>query len=491
MIVEILGAKLLAPYLGTSHFVWTAQIGVTLVALASGYALGGRLADRSTGLHTLYWALLLAAVYLGLSVWWVEPVAFWSLKFQQLPVGSLVTAMILYFPPLAMLAVTTPFLVRALTTSLQSVGASVGRLSALSTLGSVLGTVMIGYVLIPLLPNTRIMFFVSAVLIGLSAVYFLIWGQAGRGKALTVGVVGLGLSFYAAGQPLLRVPSGARELFRGNSNFGLLQVVEPGFSGLRYYLNDCLVQNTYRTTDHQSSSLFTYMLSGLARVYTPEIREVLCVGMGIGIVPMDFARAGARVDVVEINEAIVPVAEQYFDLDPTKLRITVGDGRHYLAVTTNRYDTIILDAFLGESVPSHLMSREALTVMKQRLRPDGTLVMNTFGDTTLGRDYFLASLYRTLRVVFREVRVHAMGNGNVFFLAGDREGLSALRPPDLSGVPGGLLGQVRGTYDTLMDLEGRKGDVLTDDFNPMDFYDAVNREKFRRMLALNAKVAGN
>src|SRR5579872_7017384 len=95
LIVEILGAKMLAPYVGTSHFVWTAQIAVTLVALAAGYALGGWVADRSAQLRHLYMALLPAALWLCGAAWACEPVALWSLRFR-LALGSLLTSTILF-----------------------------------------------------------------------------------------------------------------------------------------------------------------------------------------------------------------------------------------------------------------------------------------------------------------------------------------------------------------------------------------------------------
>ena len=76
MIVEILGAKMLSPYVGTSHFVWTAQIAVTLVALACGYYAGGRLVDRSLRMGRLYAGILVAGVYLALTVAITEPVAY-------------------------------------------------------------------------------------------------------------------------------------------------------------------------------------------------------------------------------------------------------------------------------------------------------------------------------------------------------------------------------------------------------------------------------
>src|SRR5258708_1546002 len=114
MIVEILGAKMLSPFVGMSHFVWTAQIAVTLVALAVGYYFGGRLADQSQKLSWLFSAILCAAVYLALTVIICEPIAYWCLNFN-LAVGSLLASALLFFIPLALLAMTGPFLVRVIT----------------------------------------------------------------------------------------------------------------------------------------------------------------------------------------------------------------------------------------------------------------------------------------------------------------------------------------------------------------------------------------
>ena len=125
MVVEILGAKMLSPYVGLSHFVWTAQIAVTLVALACGYYAGGRLADKCQHLSRLYWAILAAAGYLTVTVLICEPVAYWALDFS-LPVGSLLASAILFFVPLALLAMTGPYLVRVITSSVSGLGGNVG-----------------------------------------------------------------------------------------------------------------------------------------------------------------------------------------------------------------------------------------------------------------------------------------------------------------------------------------------------------------------------
>src|SRR5208337_1098308 len=153
MIVEILGAKILAPWFGTSHFVWTAQIAVTLMALAAGYYAGGRLVTGSARLGRLYGAIVIAAAYLALATALREWIAYLFLPLP-LAAGSLLSSVFLFFPPLGMLAMTGPFLVRVLTSAVSEVGGNVGRLTSVSTMGSFAGTLAIGYILIPLLPNS-------------------------------------------------------------------------------------------------------------------------------------------------------------------------------------------------------------------------------------------------------------------------------------------------------------------------------------------------
>ena len=168
MIVEILGAKMLSPFLGTSHFVWTAQIAVTMVALACGYYAGGWLVDRVLRPGRIYGAILIAAAYLALSIPFIEKVAYGFLRFD-LAVGSLLASAFLFFIPLSLLAMVGPFFVRVLTSSVSGVGGNVGRLSAISTLGSFAGTVLIGYVLIPFLPNSTTMYLTAMLLMVVSA----------------------------------------------------------------------------------------------------------------------------------------------------------------------------------------------------------------------------------------------------------------------------------------------------------------------------------
>jgi spermidine synthase len=489
LVVEILGAKMLSPYVGSSHFVWTAQIAVTLIALALGYYFGGRLVDRSPALHRLYNCIAAAAIYLSLSVVACEKVAYAFLNLN-LALGAFLASMFLFFVPLTLLAATGPFVIRVLTQSVEVVGGQVGRLSAISTLGSVAGTILIGYVLLPFLPNSTTMFITSGVLLALAGAYF-IFNRAGpaRRNNLTLLILGLMtlLSAWALNDLLRNKLHYMTRLYRGNSNFGELQVLEHKSSGRRYYLNDFLVQNTYDPKEKISLSLFTYMLRELAFGYSTNLQNALCIGMGIGIVPRELAREGVHTDVVEINPAIVPVAQKYFDFDPAAVHITIGDGRFYINKSQKHYDTIVLDAFLGDSSPSHLMTREAFSEMARLLGPDGVLVINSFGDFRPGRDFFLSSLDKTLRAVFKNVNIHASGNGNVFFAASQRDLKLNLRPnrqlPDENDLPS----EFNMATSLAPPPNPAAGKILTDDYNPVDFYDATNREQHRRSLAFSIR----
>ncbi|HKQ37666.1 MAG TPA: fused MFS/spermidine synthase, partial [Verrucomicrobiae bacterium] len=354
--------------------------------------------------------------------------------------------------------------------------------------GSFAGTVLIGYWLIPAFPNSMSMYATAVVLMLVSGGYFFIWSRRRLAPAAAAIIMSAALGAYAVHETTRPQFENVTELARKNSPFGLLQVLQDKHTSRRYYLNDYLTQNTYDTQAKQSISMFTYMLHLLAKAYTPDLTNVLCIGLGVGIVPMEFAREGISVDVVEINPAVVQLATKYFDLDPARLRITFGDGRYFVNRTRKQYDAIILDAFLGDSSPSHLMTREAFSEMRRALKPTGTLVINSFGDFGAGRDFLTASIYKTLAVVFTSVRIHAEGlHGNTLFVASPNADLKILREPDLSGVHSSAARQVAAAFESLREVTASSGRVLTDDYNPVEFYDAANREELRKNLALGVR----
>jgi len=485
LVVEILGAKMLSPYVGTSHFVWTAQITVTLISLALGYYLGGRLVDLSPRLDRLFFCIVFAAIYLALSVLVVEHVAYAFLTFN-LALGALLASATLFFVPLTLLAAVGPFLIRVLTISFNAIGSQVGRLSAISTLGSVLGTLLIGYVLIPFLPNSVTMYVTASVLCLTAVFYYAVWGRENLGIVIVLAVISLGVGFVGVRYDLQPHWSRVKQLYRGNSNFGMLQVVQMNNSPRRFYLNDFLVQNTYDADARKSTSLFTYMLRYLTQGYTTNPQNVLCIGLGVGIVPGEFARNGLHVDVVEINPAVIPVAREFFNFEPEKCRVTIADGRYVLNSSRSTYDAVVLDAFLGDSSPAHLMTREAFANIRRILKPNGVLVINSFGDLAAGKDFFAASLAKTLNSVFPSLRAHGTGNGNLFFVASTNPKLE-LHPVSTTDAHPDVANEIATCLASTLTIDTADGRILTDDFNPVDFYDAHNRELHRRGLAFSIK----
>lgn len=484
LVVEILGAKMLTPWFGSSHFVWTAQITITLLALAAGYALGGWLADRTDRLAFIYTGLVGAGAYLALAVKVRSGLAAACLGLD-LALGSIVASLAMFFIPLTLLAAVGPFFVRRLTASVENVGRAVGRLSALSTIGSVAGVLLTSYVLVPYFRDSSGMLATALILGVLAAVYFLGWGwgEPGQGAAVALAIAGFLAGFVALKSERPQESSSLVLLEQANSHFGNMQVVETRNGLARYYLNDRLTQNTYQPSSRSSLSMFTYALQHLSRAYTPKLETALCLGMGIGITPGRLAAEGIRVDVVEINPAVVGLAERWFDFSRQAVRLTIDDARHHLRVSTNRYDTVHLDAFLGDSSPSHLMTREAFGEIRSHLNPGGTLVINSFAHFEAGRDFFGASLHKTLAAVFRTVRVHVSPGGNVFFVASDATPLTFTPPVDLSSVHPAIRGDLQQTLAHPTEVNDARGMVLTDDYNPVDYYDAGNRENVRRMLA--------
>jgi spermidine synthase len=403
----------------------------------------------------------------------------------NLALGALLASATLFFVPLTLLAAVGPFLIRVLALSFSSIGSQVGRLSAISTLGSVIGTLLIGYVLIPFFPNSVTMYVTASVLCLPCLLYYFLWARKSPAIAV-ICALALVVGFIGVRHDLQPRWEKVKELYRGNSNFGMLQVVQLKNSPRRFYLNDFLVQNTYDSIAHKSTSLFTYMLRYLAQGYTTNLHNVLCIGMGVGIVPGQLARDGVQVDVIEINPAVIPVARDFFNFEPEKCRITIADGRYVINSTRSTYDAVVLDAFLGDSSPGHLMTREAFANIKRILNPNGVLVINSFGDLASGKDFFAASLAKTLNSVFPSVRAHGTGNGNLFFVASANPKLE-LHPVSTADAHPDVTTDVATCLASVLAIEQGDGRLLTDDFNPAEFYDAHNREMHRRSLAFSIR----
>ena len=475
LVIEVVGTRLLAPLLGQSHYVWTAQISVTLSGLAAGYALGGRWSRRGRGLGTMYLAIGAAGASLVAAVetaaWVVERTLPLSLGFS-----TLVTSTTLFFVPLTLLATLSPLIAVELSRAADepaAPGPLLGRILAVSTIGSVAGALLSAFVLIPNLPGATSLYATAALLLALSVSYTALFARRETAAVAAVSLlilVSLG-AVWTQRQPGHLVPALSDELERAPSPYGTLQVLQERRGSRRFLMNDNLMQAAVDTNEWKSSAVFADLVLSLLRGFKPDLQRVLCIGLGAGIIPMELAADGADVDVVEINPEIERLAVRWFGYRPDLAPVRIADGRTFMHRTGEQWDAVVIDAFLGESVPGHLVTIEALQAMRSRLRPGGVILIDAFAPAPAGNDFLVTSFARTLQAMFNEVRAYQV-LGNIVFVAGDR-----LESPKVFDVTRGYRysrGALEFGLAHPVALHPERGLLLTDRFNPLDVHEAEN-----------------
>jgi spermidine synthase len=481
MIIEIVGARRLIPFLGTSHYVWTAQISVTLLAMAAGYWIGGRLSVRLRSPRGFFVAIIGGSLYLAFSTYFTEDVALWS-HGMSAPAGSFLVSLFLFFPCIMAFSMALPWLSRLVAERLTDVGPIVGRLAALGTAGSIVGTLLISYVLIPAVSNSTMLLGTAFGLTAVSLPGAFLSDRRGRICAVAllilIGAALLLLSLF----PRQRQFQTATELFHADTFSGLVQVLESHSGEWRLLMTDYLVQNQYDPRQQQSMSEFSYVMQSLVRHYSDRLEQVLCIGLGAGILPRQLAAEGIQVDVVEINPLILSVAREFFDFEESpRTHVFIDDGRRYLRSNTRRYDAILIDAFSGDTAPEHLMTVEAFSEAARSLADDGILILNTFADFQSPRHSYSSALEATLTSVFPSVRSHGLEDtdSSVFYVASR----TPLRDPPVSIDTEGVHPACRDAVEAIV-LGIRplspSSPPFRDDGNRALYLDALNRQQLRR-----------
>ncbi|MGQ9524829.1 MAG: fused MFS/spermidine synthase [Armatimonadota bacterium] len=394
MALEILGSRLLAPDFGSSIYVWGSLIGTFLAALSLGYWLGGITADRRPSMQVLGWFVTCAAAYTVALPAVAGTVTGWaSALTSDERWGSLVSSVILFVVPGAFLGTVSPFLIRLSARSLKSTGSVAGGIYAVSTVGSIAGTFLTSFYLIAVLPVSRILVCIGAVLLLLGC-SLIIGGVQAAKKAGVLVVV------------LLAVwPACARcevqEVYRTDSLYHHIRVVDE--DGVRYLMFGRTSQSALLLED-PLASVFPYVDAfHLGPLIKPCMQRVLFIGLGGGTGPRQFRETypNLTVDVAEIDPEVLRIARRFFGLrTDDRLRVTVRDGRMFLRRSSDKYDMIVLDAYYADGVPFHLTTREFMRMVKDRLTPGGVVMANTIGSIQGRRSDLVRSEYRTMRAVF-------------------------------------------------------------------------------------------
>ncbi len=480
MVIELLGTRLIAPFYGASLYVWSSLISVTMIALAIGYFTGGHWADRAqrSGLSLI---IALAALFTLIIPWATRPVLL-ATDSLGLRGGAFVSALVLFSPSLMFLGMVGPFAIKLATSQLDGVGASSGSVYAVSTLGSVIGTVLLGFFLFPWVGSRQILICLAFVLFAL-ALAVAVFERKNFGKNFAVlpcallMLVGLCLVpvCIAAG----KVPPGDRFSVRSEheSLYGYVRVIDQADRNLRILTSDASMIGAANIND--GANRLTYQdIVALIPAIKPSIKKALLIGQGAGHMAMALRdKYGIVVDTLEIDPAVAAAANTYFGFQPNGKAI-IGDARYEIRHLTESYDLIIHDCFTGGSEPSHLLTVETLQQLKGLLSPQGILALNfvAFGEGEGQQG--LASVAKTVGQVFPHQSLFISEPGEAFndfiFLAGNQP--LAYTNSKLSA------GQADWLHLREFKVDASKGLVLTDNLNPLEHLQIRKSEHYRHVL---------
>jgi len=525
MSLQLVGSRLLAPHFGNSIFVWTSLIGVMLGFMALGNFLGGRLADRITSSNLLFWILTLLSASISLAA----VVGTWALGFfaeiESLRVGMVLSSVMLFAVPCTLFGMVLPASIRLRMHAVVDSGTNVGTLSAVSMMGNIAGTFATGFWLIAFVGSRSLLAWIALLVLFLAVVMGLSFPRL-RSKmrpstSNTEGssdadcqqlaeppspplykliVLGIAMTLVAAAFVWHPQPAATQDLRLFDSLYGQYFVGERAIAGfdeeprtIRFISNSSKAMESAIYADTLEPFYFEYYaFYDLAAALSTEPRTALMIGGGAFVYPRFFFQQypQARMDVVEIDPALLDEAKENFGFEPHEgLNIYLEDGRMFLNRAAQRaisaqdgtgdnndkdssdnglYNLVILDAFnSANNIPFQLATLESMQRCADVMTEDGVLVMNMIASVKGEGSQLLASQYLTLREVFPQVEVFTVNNRTI------EEGL----PRNIAIIA---------TKDDVFDLQRKleqlnpqlasqrvnldisEAMVLTDDFAPVD-----------------------
>ena len=473
MIYELVGSRVLAPYVGTSLFVWTSLIGIILGSLSLGYALGGRLADKKLSLGILSVILLIAGIFVGLTTVGNKLVlAIITDNIVDIRFSASLATIILFMPASVALGMVSPYVIRLHLSDLKSSGRVIGTLYALSTLGSIAGTFLAGFWLIPFFGTTRILL-ITMIILGLVALLVSHKRFLKTKLAFLILTISILINFkpinYIFSNPnLIDVDTVYNRIWiadiidqRVGRPLRMLVTDPHGIQGGVYLDNPLELALSY-------SKFFR-----LAYHFSPSARDALLIGGGTYSVPGDFVRhyQDAKLTVVELDPQVTELAREHFYFEDNE-RITIKhqDGRVFLNQNQEKFDIVYLDAYGSHiSVPFHLTTLEALTRVHESLNDNGIVVANLVSGLAGEKGKFFLSELKTYESIFPEVMVFPVNEPNKLENLQNIVLVAFKNKPDI-----GLVSEDQEINSYLSNYREINIDssaiILTDDYAPVDYF---------------------
>jgi predicted membrane-bound spermidine synthase len=406
---ELLGAKMLAPYFGSSLYVWSSVMAITLGGLAAGYFFGGRLSVRKNRETILYSVLLVAALFTVLMPF-TSKFALYMFGLRSLLPAVIASSSVILLPPVFLMGAVSPLIIGNITTNGTDSGKAAGTVYAVSTVGGILATFLFGFYIIPNFGLT-----IPAIISGITLATLPLISLLKKKDFNSLILFGFILfaSIYQ-GYDYLYIKPNSKYISEIYKKEGLLgQIIVLDYDN-GYYSGDSTLtgqnsrwlyvnrisqtkDNPYAIGLEGDEKYFTYVyrFTKLLKNLPKENRDILLLGLGGGSIAKHLTENGFKVDVCELDKRIAYVAKNYFDL-PKEVNVTIDDARHHVKTTKQKYDAIIFDTFKGEETPHHIITIESLEEVKKILNPGGLLLINSFNFIEGEKGLGLRSLYKTL-----------------------------------------------------------------------------------------------
>jgi len=471
--VELTASRLLGNIFGTSNLVWANIIGLILLYLTAGYFIGGWLADRSPRHITLYRLIAWGAFLSGLVPLVARPVLGAASQavfgFQaNAAIGSFVAVLVLFSIPVTLLGCVSPFAIRLALRDVADAGQTAGRMYAISTLGSILGTFLPTLYLIPEAGTSRTFLYFAEFLLVVALIGLALQSRRALLQLIWMPIVLLALYVIVSSGPLRPAPAGMTLLYDKDSAYNYIQVAELKTdlgrlkAGTRLLLlNEGQgIHSVWNPTQQFYGGTWDIFMAAPffnAAPYSPSNVKSLCViGLAAGTIAHQYTDVfgqSVQIDGIEIDPDIVDAGRRYFDMTMPNLNVIVEDGRLALRQSTRQYDVVGIDAYRVPYVPWHLTTVEFFREVRDHLSSDGVVVINvsrTVNTITKQQDRRLIdAMTNTMQRVFRTVHTIDVPNSfNTILVGTVRETSAANLSANLAALPSDASPLLRASLET-------------------------------------------
>jgi glutaminyl-peptide cyclotransferase len=406
LIIEVVAVRALSPHYGNTIFTVSSVISVILTALSIGYYVGGKFADKHPSMRWFF-GIILASGLMVMTIQFLSiiilPILSFSLSFTS---GPLVSSMLLFFLPAFLLGTLSPFAIKLQSMEVpdQGIGSISGKIFFWSTLGSILGSLFAGFILIPHFGIDYIFITTGAVLfiLGFFSLVAVGFRRGGLTKYTIIFLGLIGISFFATEQ------MNAGALYSKDGIYEKIVIYDSTYGGrpIRAFQQDHTSSGAmFLDTDDPVDLVYDYTkYYSLYKVFNPDIERVLVIGGGAYSVPKALLAElpNAKIDVSEIEPSLYDLAKKYFNVqDNPNLHIYTQDGRRFLRDTDKKYDMIFSDVYYSlYSIPAHFIAQEFFILAKEKLSADGIFVANVIGDLSRQEPSLIFAEIKTFQSVF-------------------------------------------------------------------------------------------